>query len=105
MHRDRYIEVLRLIADSEAQTEYEKNVPIANVPAELICMWFDDLAAQKLDDRLSPDDRKAIESFSAFFEARLDQLADSEGIRSLQSSPAWVEITREARSTLTRLDQ
>src|SRR5436190_14097080 len=36
------IDLLRLLADADAQLEYERSVPIANVPAELFCMWADD---------------------------------------------------------------
>ena len=40
--RDRVLETLRLLASPDAQVEYQRKVPIADVPAELICQWFDD---------------------------------------------------------------
>jgi hypothetical protein len=36
-------EEIELLAHASLQVRYEKNVPIANVPAELICGFCDDL--------------------------------------------------------------
>ena len=61
------LELLELLADAAAQERYEHNVPIADVPAELCCMWFDDL--------YHPDS-PAFQA--AFTVAELDALASSQ---------------------------
>ena len=37
---------LELLASPELQARYERDVEIADVPAELVCVWFDDLDLQ-----------------------------------------------------------
>lgn len=41
--RESLLQTLTLLGDFEAQMKYVVDVPIADVPAELICMWFDDV--------------------------------------------------------------
>jgi hypothetical protein len=41
--RRRIVEHIDLLAHPSKQFEYEKNVPIADVPAELVCGFCDDL--------------------------------------------------------------
>ena len=37
------VSLLRTLGDPDAQLAYERDIPITCVPAELVCMWFDDL--------------------------------------------------------------
>ena len=47
------IKEIELLSLPSKQLEYEKNVPIANVPAELICGFCDDLYHPKCEQMLS----------------------------------------------------
>ena len=99
-----YLKALRLLADPETQLRYEREVAIANVPAELVCMWFDDLDARRPSSELSPHEASRIEAFTSFYESRVDSLPTDGGVAALRGSEAWREIVAEARSTLEDLD-
>ena len=101
MHRDRYIEVLELLADHEAQAEYERNVPIADVPAELLSMWFDDLSLSR--HCLSDEDASIIRLFTDFYQARAAKLPTLGGVAALHRCREWHEIAEEAAKTLHEL--
>ena len=51
------LEHITLLARASLQTQYEKDVPAANVPAELICGFCDDL--------FHPKSRIFLDAFSA----------------------------------------
>ena len=101
--RDNAIELLELLSSLDAQSEYQKNVPIANVPAELLCMWFDDF--YHLTDEFKVDFTKSelmmLSSFHSFFEDSINKLPDSsKGLEALQSSSVWLEVTEKAKAAL-----
>jgi hypothetical protein len=99
-------ELLVLIGDRDAQRAYERDVPIANVPAELICMWFEDHyhpAAGWFVSAFSADELAELAAFNDFYRARTDNLPTSGGIDVLQKAREWGEIVNRARATLVRL--
>lgn len=99
-------ELLILISDRDAQRAYERDVPIANVPAELICMWFDDLyhpASDWFVSAFSDDELADLATFNDFYGARTGDLPTSGGIDVLQNAREWDEIVDQARATLVRL--
>jgi len=51
--RQAIIDEIELLSSPSKQLEYEKNVPIANVPAELICGFCDDLYVPESEQILS----------------------------------------------------
>jgi len=92
------IEMIELLSLPSEQLEYEKNVPIADVPAELICGFCDDLYHPK------------SESFLAeFSENKLKDLAHLYGLLSeaakvtvpsvteLQKRPEWRSVVSLAK--------
>ena len=103
MHRDRYLEILRLIADPEAQRRYERDVPIANVPAELACMWFDDLDAAWPAGNLTPSDALRLNAFTALYDSRVEDLPTGGGVAALHASARWREVMDEAKAVLDDL--
>lgn len=105
MYLENYLEALRLLADADAQLKYEQTVPVANVPAELVCLWFDDLDTQNLPADLSPSAATLIRAFSAYYGSRLENLPTHEGVANLQMSAAWQDVMAEAQKTLDHLGQ
>ena len=104
MNLDQYIEALRLLADPQAHLKYELEVPSANVPAELVCMWFDDLDAGMPSAGLAPSDASRLRAFSNFYASRVKSLPSDGGVAALHASPAWQEVMVGARTTLDHLD-
>ena len=100
------IEILELIASYDAQREYEKNVPIADVPAELVCMWFDDFyfRTPQFEKDFTEEELDALSDFNTFYDVRVESLPDStEGLEKLQQNNYWKEISKRAASTLLNL--
>ncbi|HCS29040.1 MAG TPA: hypothetical protein DIW43_16405 [Spongiibacteraceae bacterium] len=89
MHIDQYLEGFRLLADADAQLKYERDVPTANVPAELVCMWFDDLNAAEPSAVLPPAGASRVKAFSKFRSC------------GLTTSRAW-HLTLRSRRTVLR---
>src|SRR5262245_39760742 len=103
--RRHIIELVRLIASKEQQLAYERDVPIADVPSELVCMWVDDLYHPDSDlffEAFNSRERDRLAKFHTFFDARVHQLPDS--LPEMQKNPAWIEVMREAQRVLDDLD-
>lgn len=98
---------LRLLSDFDAQSAYERDVPIANVPAELVCGWFDDSyhpASEPFIAAFSSDELAVLAEFNDFYEARLRTIPTDSGVARLQATPQWTEIRDKAAATLEALD-
>jgi hypothetical protein len=76
------VEHIKLLAHPSEQLEYEKKVPIADVPAELVCGYCDDLYHPK-----SPD------FINAFSEEELKSLAELYGLLCLASKTKVSSVT------------
>ncbi len=75
--RSRVIEELPLLGSDHAQLRYEQSVPIANVPTELVCGWFDDIYhpdTYEFQQAFSKSELAALASFSALFEEQLNSM-------------------------------
>lgn len=100
--REGLLDLLALLADAKAQRDYEVNVPIADVPAELFCMWFDhsyhpDDAAFRA--AFSSSELRALSQFDKEFrtiEGDVKPLSGS--VVELQAKPAWTRLLRAAES-------
>jgi hypothetical protein len=101
MPRQRITEVLQLLSSKEAQIEYQRDVPIADVSAELLCMWFDDLGDVWLSTELSSKERDRLELFNRFYAKRAAQLPKN--LEEMHNSVAWQEVIDEARDVLIDL--
>jgi len=104
--RTRLRDLLALISDCEAQREYERNVPIANVPAELVCMWFDDLYhpnPEWITRGFSARELELLAEFDKFYEARHSLLPTDGGVVKLQQSREWIETSQKAKEILSEL--
>jgi hypothetical protein len=101
-------EHLALLADSERQRAFERRAQIADVPAELLSAWFDDLyhPDRLLFQRaLSPSEREALRRFNAILEGAAVELAEVTRLDELQARPIWTQVGQEAAETLRRLPE
>lgn len=100
-------ELLALLADPAAQREYEVEVPIANVPAELVFMWFDDHYhpdSSWFIEAFSPGERERLADFNRVFDGVFQSLPTNGGVFALQSTPQWNTVCRAAAEALAALD-
>jgi hypothetical protein len=106
--RQNIVELLALLADAEAQRRYERNVPIANVPAELLCMWFDDLYHP--DDAafvraFSTPELAALEEFNRTYRSVADELEPlAVSVGDLHAHPSWSRVSPAASAALKAID-
>jgi len=98
------LEVLRLLASREAQLEYRRTVPIADVSAELFCMWdeafWPDDAALRAE--FSESEWSALQRFHSVFErvCRLLPHHPLPPIEEFVQSPHWLQLSRAAARAL-----
>ena len=99
--RSSLLGLLDLIGDFEAQRAYEQNVPIANVPAELVCMWFDAYHpdSEQHAKAFSAREQELLARFHAAYDECADDLPCDNGIAVLQQSSQWIALSREAAKT------
>ena len=99
------INTLQLIADIEAQKSYEANVPIADVPAELVNQWFDDFYHPDSDWYKEPftnNELDVLGEFHAFYDARVSSLPDS--LDEMHQCYQWIEVVGKAQWALNMLN-
>jgi hypothetical protein len=102
--RNNIVGLVRTLASKDEQLAYERDVPIANVPAELACMWFDDLYQPDGDlflEAFTPTERDRLARFHTFYDARIEQLPDT--LAELHRDAAWLEVMGEAQRVLEDL--
>ncbi len=71
---NRIMEHLELTSSFDAQREYQRNVPIADVPSEVMCIWHDDCVSAPIDAEHYPD--------PAFTQAERDAMAEYDRVSS-----------------------
>jgi hypothetical protein len=105
--RSGIIQHLRLLADPEAQREFERRVPIADVPAELFCVWFDDFYHPEtpvVHAAFSPQEREVLAEFHELFAAVSAEFPSTlPRLHELQIHPAWARVTSGASRALNRI--
>ena len=98
-------DVLDLLASKEEKTKYEQNVPIANVSAELICMWFDDTYhpdSKQHREAFSAKEQQMLSEFNDFYDSRVARLPKT--LEAMHKNPLWDEIVKKARATIATID-
>lgn len=98
------VNVVQLIADIDAQKEYEINVPIAHIPTELISQWFDDFyhpENKSYSDVFTDKELSVLEEFNDFFDQRVSQLPDT--LLEMHNSFVWKEVVGKAQWVLAML--
>lgn len=99
------INTLQLLASTEQQDEYDRDVPIANVATELVNQWFDDHFRKEADwfrELFASEEWSVLIEFSDFFERRLDRLPDN--YEPLRNNFYWKEIVGKANWALDMLN-
>jgi hypothetical protein len=100
--------LLALLSDPEAQRAFERDVPAAHVPSELVCLWFDDV--YRPDDAafraaFSEAERRALDAFHRLYREREPDLEPlPETVRDLHALPAWSDVVRAAGTALGALE-
>ncbi len=104
--RKNAIEILELLSSLDAQREYEKNVPTADLPAELNCIWFNDFFHPDagFEAQFSSQEMTALQEFHHFFLDRSSRLPES-SLAALHESPSWLEVVAKAKVTLEALSK
>ena len=103
------LETISLIADPEAQIQYEKDVPIAHIPSELICIWFDDRyhpGTKVFNATFTEEERKILKDFNQEYDSLLKNVseeAESGTVLDLHKDKYWCEIMNIAKQTLRKL--
>jgi len=100
--RKAIIQQIELLSNPSDQVQYEKDVPIPNVPAELICVFCDDLYHPKSDALQSQFTQEELEGLERLFRV-LDEAAKIEvsGVRELILTREWqnvISVSRELNS-------
>ena len=107
--RNTVLGLLRLLGDPEAQLAYERNVPIADVPAELFCMWFDDQyhpATELFRAAFCSGERAILAAFHERFEVVADSLPRDLGrVADLHEHSGWQTLMLDAVDTLKSLGE
>ena len=122
LYRQYVIEYLELIASRKAQLAYQKNVPIADVAAELFCMWFDDLYTPGEDDPslynlgvheegvrefescFSSAELVALSEFHAFFKSVAHAIPEGLRLEDLHTNDLWCELMGAAKKALVHFE-
>jgi hypothetical protein len=102
--RTRVFDHLRLVAAPHLQWKLERNVPEADVPAELVAVWFDDAYRPKWGEfrrAFDATEFEALERFNERFDAVADALPDT--LIELQHDPKWREVELAAAEALTAM--
>jgi hypothetical protein len=98
------INMLQLLASVEEQDDYKKNVPIADVAAELINGWFDDSFFPEkywIRELFSNEEWGILMDFHHFYDSRIEKLPDT--YEELRENFAWKEIVGKANWALDML--
>ncbi|MBX7149709.1 hypothetical protein K1X76_11610 [bacterium] len=104
--RQTILEALQLHSCLEEQIEYQKKVPIADVTAELVCIWFDDLYHPDTDlfrQSFTDDEVGILGEFNDFYAARRNFLPATRDVNELHQSAIWIEIVNKAQRALSQL--
>ncbi|MDH5347015.1 MAG: hypothetical protein OEW13_03825 [Nitrospira sp.] len=98
------IDLLRLLSSEQEQLNYETDVTIANVPAEFLCMSFDD--QYHSDDSFfrssfTADELEALAEFHRYCDKHSRVLPEARGtVQTWLAFPDWRGIMFEAKKIL-----
>lgn len=101
--REQVLAHLEILASLEQQKLWKENVPIADVPAEMFCGWFDDLdLPNSASTGFTGPALEDVHRFSDLLDAAASQI-NGLSLAQLHQHPMWLEIVNEACTLLLRL--
>ncbi len=104
--RHEVIETLEMLSSAEKQLEYQRTVPIAQVSAELFCLWDEAFWAEDASLRAAfdPMEWQALLRFDSVFE-RVSRLLPHKlpPIEEFINLPLWLRLSRAANRALATL--
>ena len=87
-----------LLSLPSKQLEYEKNVPIANVPAELICGFCDDLYHPKSEKMLSAFSSEELKGLAHLYGVLCEAASiDAASVSDLLKHEKWRTVVAVAK--------
>lgn len=96
--RKAIIDEIKLLSLPSKQLEYEKNVPIANVPAELICGFCDDLYHPKSEQMLSQFNSEELKELAHLYGALCEAAKiEAASVSELQKHEKWRAVVSLAK--------
>src|SRR5215831_2110733 len=99
-YKRQIFDVLRLISSEREQLDYEQDVPQADVPAELLCCWFDDYyhpSDPHFRSFFSPRELEILASFNNVYDLESKALPPSTGtVRPWLADPGWRRVMTAA---------
>jgi len=104
--RNNIMDYLELACSASAQRDYERRVPIAHVPNEMIAQWEDCVPDQDFEwysePEFSADEQAAIERFTQVWESVADETPDPmpDTVESLFGTRVWQRLMDAARDAL-----
>ncbi|MGH1456519.1 MAG: hypothetical protein ACRBDI_07040 [Alphaproteobacteria bacterium] len=106
--RNNLLETLELISSKKDQLEYQKNVPVAYVSAEIFCWWEDDYQIPKNEDwyqeAFSKGELEILAEFDKEFEIVANKTPDNlPDIEEFVLTPEWRELSSAAKAALKKL--
>ena len=109
-YRERLIDVIGSLASGAEQLAYEADVPIAYVPDELTCQFFDDNFHPKTSEfiaEFSHDELKEIYIFSGYLQIASDEVHSngSPPVTDVLKLPRWREMMKFAAKTIVTLKE
>ena len=107
--RKTLLDILSTLAEVDRQRAYEASVPIAHVPAELFCGWFDGCyrpGSPEFDRAFSPSELAALATFNRVFAEVADGMEPlPASVEGLLARPAWARVTGAAAIALRAMDR
>lgn len=96
--RKAIIEEIELLSLPSKQLEYENNVPIANVPAELICGFCDDLYHPKSEQILSQFNEEELKELAHLYGVLCEaSKIETESVTELLKQEKWRVVVSLAK--------
>lgn len=99
-------EHLALLADHQLQRDYARDVPAADVPAELLAGWFDDTyhpESPTLQATFDPSEREALARFHAELADVVGEVVGLRTLDELQARSGWHRLATAAAEALRQL--
>ena len=96
------LEHIRLVASAGAQLKYEKDVPIAQVPAELICGFVDDIYHPKSELMLAAFTNDELRDLAEFYgrlciASEAFSREDATTVKEILKIPEWRSVMTFAK--------